>query len=249
MTAEDPVPGTAPPDDPAARLHRLVLIGLQVVLAVEMALLIRRGVWMSVAVVASVMALTLSMLILRHRLPVRLPYTFQLLVVAFVFATLVLGEGRDFYQRFWWWDIALHFFSGLLLGALGFMLIYLLNEDDRVHLSMRPGFMALFAFCFALSLGALWEILEFGVDLIFGTHMQKPMLGDPSGKMDTMIDLVVDTLGAAIVSLYGLRYMYRGERSFIARWIERVARDNPAWFRRDTFRPHPRQVNTSGGDG
>lgn len=217
----------APAEDPAARLHRLVLLGLQGVLAVELAALIWRGRWMGAGVVVGVMALTLALLTLRDRLPVRLPYTFQLLVVAFVFATLVLGEVRDFYVRFWWWDIALHFASGLLLGAFGFMLIYLLNEDDRIHLSMRPGFMALFAFSFALALGALWEVVEFSIDTLFGATMQKPMLGDASGLTDTMIDVIVDTLGAGLVSLYGLRYMRRGERSFLARWIERVSRDNP----------------------
>ena len=225
--------------DPAARLHRLVLGGLQVLLAVELVALVWRGLWMNVALVSAVMALSMSMLVLRGRLPVRLPYMFQILVVAFVFGSLILGEVRQFYVRFWWWDIALHFSSGLLLGMLGFMLIYLLNEDDRVHLNMRPGFMALFAFCFALALGGLWEIIEFAVDEIFGATMQKPMFDDPSGLTDTMIDLIVDALGALIVSLYGLRYMRMGKPSFIDRWIDRVARDNPEWFRRRPFQPRP----------
>ncbi len=236
MTGEV-APALAP--DPAARLHRLVLGGLQVLLAVELAALIWRGLWMNVALVSAVMALTMGMLILRERLPVRLPYMFQILVVAFVFGSLVLGEVRQFYTRFWWWDIALHFSSGLLLGMLGFMLIYLLNEDDRVHLNMRPGFMALFTFCFALALGAVWELFEFGADRLFGATMQKPMLGDASGLTDTMIDLIVDALGALIVSLYGLRFMRLGKASFIDRWIDRVTRDNPEWFRRNPFRPRP----------
>jgi uncharacterized membrane protein YjdF len=157
------------------------------------------------------------------------------LAVAFVFGALFLGEVQRFYERFWWWDGLLHFGSGLLLGLLGFMLIYLLNEDARVHLSVRPGFMALFAFCFALSLGALWELFEFGMDTAIGLQMQKPVEGDPSGLTDTMRDLATDALGALIASLYGFVYMRRGARSFISRWIERFAHDNPNWFAR-----HPR---------
>jgi hypothetical protein len=41
---------------------------------------------------------------------------------------------------------------------------------------MRPRFVALFAFLFAVAVGALWEIFEFAIDGTFGTQMQKPML-------------------------------------------------------------------------
>jgi uncharacterized membrane protein YjdF len=176
--------------------------------------------------------MTAAPLFLRNRLPVRVPYIFQILVVLFVFASLFLGTAQSFYNRFPWWDSALHFGSGLLLGIFGFMLIYILNANARVHLTMRSGFMALFAFCFALALGALWEILEFTVDRIFGTTHQRPMLGDESGLTDTMVDLILDAVGALTVSLYGWYWMRRGERSFLTGWIERVAVDSPAIFGR-----------------
>lgn len=225
-----------PPDEPAERLHRLVLTALQTVMGIELALLLWRGQIQAAATVLAVMALTLSPLVLRERLPVRMPYAFQILVLVFVFAALFLGEIQRFYDLFWWWDIALHFGSGLLLGMFGFMLIYLLNEDERVHLSIRPGFMALFAFCFALALGVLWEVVEFTADQTLGTRMQKPMRGDPSGLTDTMWDLIVDALGAGLVSLYGYFYIRRGAPSLISRWIERVTHENPKWFERRIFR-------------
>lgn len=220
----------------ASRLHRVVMIGLQIVMGLEIAALAWRGLWLNAAIVAGVMAVTMAPLVLRDRLPVRIPYTFQAMVVVFVFAALFLGEVRNYYERFWWWDITLHTSSGLLLGLLGFMLIYILNEDERIHLDVRPGFMTLFAFAFALSFGAVWELFEFAADQIFGTTMQKPMLGDASGLTDTMVDLLVDALGAAVVSLYGFRYMRRGEPSFVGRMIDRVTRDNPEWFRRHRLR-------------
>ncbi len=218
------------------RLHRVVLVAIQIAMALELAALAWRGYWLNATIVLGVMALTLAPGLLRERLPVRVPYVFQFLVVLFVFASLFLGEVRRFYDLFWWWDMVLHFGSGLLLGIFGFMLIYILNEDERAHLSVRPGFMALFAFCFGLALGALWEIFEFSMDQIFGTNMQKPMLGDPSGLTDTMWDLIVDGLGAAIVALYGWYWMRRGERSFLTRWIDRVTVENPHLFRGDRVR-------------
>jgi hypothetical protein len=61
--------------------------------------------------------------------------------------------------------------------------------------------LALFSFCFALSLGALWEIFEFGMDSFLDLGMQKNSL------VDTMWDLIVDTVGAAVVSLSGYFYV------------------------------------------
>jgi uncharacterized membrane protein YjdF len=224
------------PADPAERLHRLVLIGLQAVMALELAALLWRGQWLSAVTVIGIMGLALSPLILRKRLSVRVPYGFQILVVAFVFAALFLGEVRRFYHLYPWWDSVLHLGSGLLLGMLGFMLIYVLNEDERIHLSTKPGFMALFAFCFALSLGALWEIFEFAMDRLFGAQMQKPMFGDESGLTDTMWDLMLDALGGLIISIYGYVYMRQGAKSFISGWIQRFARENPDWFERARLR-------------
>jgi len=60
---------------------------------------------------------------------------------------------RVFSIRFWWWDIALHATSGLLLGILGFLLVYALNENERVAVHMQPRFAALFAFSFAVAAG------------------------------------------------------------------------------------------------
>ena len=117
------------------------------------------------------------------------------------------------------------------LGILGFLLVYVLNESRRLDISMRPRFVALFAFLFAVSVGALWEIFEFTMDQLAGTTMQKPMLGDPSGLTDTMWDLIVDTIGAAAVSILGWWYMHRGSQSFFAPWIARFIDSNPKLFR------------------
>jgi uncharacterized membrane protein YjdF len=127
----------------------------------------------------------------------------------------------------------LHASSGLLLGIVGFLLIYVLNENERVDVHMRPRFVALFAFLFAVAVGAIWEIFEFSMDSAFGTTMQKPMLGDASGLTDTMWDLGVDTVGAFLISALGWWYMKRKTRSFIEVWIRRFIDRNPRLFRED----------------
>lgn len=215
----------------AARLHWILLIAMQTIMAIEFLFVVLDRQWFTAFLVLCIMAATLAPLILGRHLRVWVPPEFQLLAVLFVFAALFLGEVRQFYVRIWWWDIALHASSGLLLGMLGFLLVYTLNENAQIELTMRPRFVALFAFLFAVAVGALWEIFEFGMDQLFGMQMQKPMLGDPSGLTDTMWDLIVDTIGALTISLSGWWYMRHGKRSFIENGIRRFIEKNPRFFR------------------
>ncbi|MDP9415435.1 MAG: hypothetical protein M3Q08_15425 [Pseudomonadota bacterium] len=223
-----PEKGEPAPADSARRAHLAILTILQLVMAIQLVLLLIRQEWLQAFLVSGIMALTLAPVVLR--LPVEIPSEIQIVAVLFVFATLFLGEVRHYYERFWWWDVVLHTTSGLLLGLLGFMFVYMLNEDRHVDLHMRPSFVALFAFFFALGIGALWEIFEFALDRFFGTNMQPPTSGDPSGLTDTIDDLIVDTVGAAVVSIAGWRYLARARTSYVDNWAKRFIRRNPQIF-------------------
>ncbi len=230
-TDPQPPPEAVPESGRARRIHLAVLAVLQAIMAVELALVLWRGEWLTAVLVLAIMAVTLAPAVLGDRLPVSIPPEFQVLAIVFVFAALFLGEVRSWYERIWWWDIGLHTSSGLLLGLVGFLLVYVLNENERVDVHMRPRFVALFAFLFAVATGAVWEIFEFAMDRLLGANMQKPMFGDPSGLTDTMWDLIVDTLGAFAISALGWWYMRRGERSFIESWIRKFIARNPRMFR------------------
>jgi hypothetical protein len=47
-----------------------------------------------------------------------------------------------------------------------------------------------------------------------------------------MRDLILDTLSAAVVSLFGWWYMRREAESFIEKWIDKLIEKNPGMFRR-----------------
>ncbi|GGB92991.1 hypothetical protein GCM10011494_09250 [Novosphingobium endophyticum] len=205
------------------RVYLAVVGGLQLVMATELALLVATERWLHAFLVAGMMAAFLLPVLVRSSRRARIPAEVQILAILFIFASLFLGEVRDYYERIWWWDLALHATAGLLLGLLGFLIVYILNADEVVDLHMKPSFLALFAFFFAVGLGALWEIFEFAMDEMFGLTMQKPMLGDNSGLTDTMWDLIVDAAGAALMGLAGWRYVTHRRRSLIARGIRRVA--------------------------
>ena len=218
---------------PNATIHQRISLALKAILVVEAALALWRGQWFAAAIVVGILVITLFPLLMVRRFRVSVPPEFEVLAIGFVFATLFLGEVHGYYTRFWWWDLVLHTGSGLLLGIVGFLLVHVLNETEEIDLHMRPGFVALFAFLFAVGIGALWEIFEFAMDQLFGLNMQKPMLGDPSGLTDTMWDLIVDTVGAAVITVLGYGY-FKASRgaSFLERWIDAFIRSNPRFFTR-----------------
>ena len=218
--------------DPASRLYWVLLAILQTIMVAELVVLLLAAQWVNVLQVATIMALTLAPLAFGRRLPVRIPPEFQTLAITFVFASLFLGEVRSYYEVIWWWDISLHATSGLLFGIVGFLLVYVLNENERIEISLRPRFVALFACVFAIAVGAFWEVFEYAMDQVFGTHMQKPRFDDPSGLTDTMWDLSFDVIGALLIGAFGWWYMVRDERSFIENWIDKFNRHNRHLFRR-----------------
>jgi len=213
--------------------HQRITLTLQLILLAEAIFAVLGQRWFTAFLTVMIMAITFFPLLFKRSLHIQITPELQLAAIGFIFASLFLGEIRNFYARFWWWDIFLHTISGFLLGILGFLLVHIMNEAERINVMMKPGFVAFFAFMFALGVGALWEIFEFCMDVFFGMNMQKPMLGDPSGLTDTMCDLIVDALGALVISVMGWRYLRNTkEQSFLERWIDAFIERNPRFFRR-----------------
>ena len=149
-------------------------------------------------VCAMALALSMAPALFSQRFDLRVPRSFTLLIVCFALGTLILGEVYDFYEKYWWWDILLHGGSALVLGMCGFVFVFYLFEGDRY--AAPPMALAFIGFCFAVMVGAVWEIFEFVMDQSFGLNMQK------SGLVDTMWDLIVDVIGATLGA--GAGYLY-----------------------------------------
>lgn len=144
-----------------------------------------------------------------HRWKVMVPNTIVILYYVFLYCAIYLGEVRNFYYLIPHWDDILHGFSGAMLGALGFILVDLLNKDQTIRVQLSPFFVALFAFCFALAVGALWEVYEFTFDALLGLNMQKHTtqfgvaLVGIEALWDTMWDIIIDAGAALMVSTIG----------------------------------------------
>lgn len=198
------------------------LIWLALVLAAAEALITGRFSLAFVAVVT--LGLSLTPVYVAKWAQITVPKSFMLAVVMFVGGTIFLGEVFDFYNRFWWWDIVMHGGSAVGFGLIGFVLVFMMFQGDRF--AAPPSAIALFAFCFAVAIGAMWEIFEFSMDQLFGLNMQK------SGLRDTMGDLIVDCAGALIGAGAGFAYLKGLQFGGITGVIEDFVRRNPRFFRK-----------------
>ena len=79
----------------------------------------------------------------------------------------------------------------ILAAAVGFSLVLLLNNDDKLMFSCSPFFVALVAFCFSMTIGVVWEFFECFCDLMWGLDMQK--------------DTIVHTISSVTINPDGLQ--------------------------------------------
>lgn len=138
----------------------------------------------------------------------------ETLFVSFAFSALILGDVVNFYGRFPWWDDLLHGISGVMLGIVGYGLINVFNRIQGNAVKYSPLFVSVWVVCFALALGALWEIMEFITDGLFGLNSQQFLVGTGTfdttvplegheALRDTMQDLMLDLFGSLVIAVVG----------------------------------------------
>ncbi len=235
-------------------LLRIIVIGAMAVSCV-------RGNYENLFFCALALVLFLVPAFLEKNFDIDLPNTLEIVILLFIFASLIMGEMGNYYTKVPFWDTALHTVNGFLCAAVGFGLVDILNRNEKIKFQLSPVFLALVAFCFSMTIGVLWEFYEFGCDYLFGTDMQKDSVvssvtstflsgntKEPSvlenisslvvdgrelgvggyldiGLYDTMKDLLVNFIGAAVFSIMGFVYVkYRGRSKIAKYFIPQVAK-------------------------
>jgi hypothetical protein len=121
-----------------------------------------------------------------------LPRTLDLALLV-ALAVTGFGEALGLYDRWTWFDRAVHFTVPMLLAPviyIGFARVEIVPDPrDESGLRHRPSLWTL-TFCFGMAVGGLWEIFEWLSDYTFGSNLSE-------GNADTVGDLMADALGAA----------------------------------------------------
>lgn len=203
-----------------AYIALLTIVRATLIIGIVVALINRE--WLVVFIGFMTFFLSFLPFLFEQGFKIDLPLEFELFIVLFIYATLFLGEAHGYYTKFWGWDLIIHAGSAVAIGFVGFIVLYIMDKTSKIR--ARPITIAIFAFSFALAIGATWEIFEFSMDQLLGLNMQK------SGLLDTMWDLIVNALGALFASIIGFIYLKTGEVGIFSRVIKRFEKDNPELF-------------------
>ena len=157
-------------EEPAAFWTYVVLRFIVILILIRCIL---RGDIESAFVCVLVLVIYLLPQFVENRLNIDIPTTIEVVIFVFVFAAEILGELQSYFIKYSNWDTILHTSSGFLCAAVGFSLVDLLNRSDNVKVQLSPGYLAITAFCFSMTIGILWEFIEFSADRLFLLDMQK----------------------------------------------------------------------------
>lgn len=111
--------------------------------------------------------------IIQVQFKIEIPPVLEIIIFCFIYAAEILGTINSFYNIIPFWDTMLHTLNGFLAAAIGYSLVWLLNDSDRQHVRLSPFYLCLVAFCFSMTIGVIWEFMEFGMDMVFGMDHQR----------------------------------------------------------------------------
>ncbi|NMO47713.1 hypothetical protein HI847_04630 [Enterococcus faecium] len=157
----------------------------------------------------------------------KIPAAIVLFYWFFLFISVFLGTGMHLISIISFWDKILHAVSPMVLTALGYGLIGYLMKDAEIS-KTSPWLFLLFGFAFAGLCGVFWEFWEFLCDQFLGMNLQRFATSDGTlfvgraALMDTMGDLLTNTIGAALMGLFAWSQSKKDERYFESYKLEKV---------------------------
>lgn len=160
------------------RLHKRTFILYSVLRILVILTAIRHLIFRNYeAVAVCVLSLFLFLIpsFMETRFKIEIPPLFEGIIYLFIYAAEILGEVNAFYVAIPGWDTMLHTLNGFLCAAIGFSMVDLLNRHSK-ELNLTPFYLAMAAFCFSMTIGVMWEFIEFAGDMYFGQDMQKDFI-------------------------------------------------------------------------
>jgi uncharacterized membrane protein YjdF len=159
-------------------------------------------------ILLAVVAITLPGIMTRNFIKF-IPHEFELLFFIMVILQLIVGETLNFHDLVPYYDKFVHFSLPLFVGLMGFLLAYTLQKTGNLNMTTGP--MIVLIVLITLGIGAIWEIIEYLYDTFIysktdafgrlqGTLTESPLV-------DTMLDLIANTIGGLFGAIIGLRYI------------------------------------------
>lgn len=133
-------------------------------------------------------------------------FLISFIIISIIGALHYLALKFYLYWVFPWFDILMHFLGGLWVGLIVMWFLFFsgfinknINETSRV----RVFYVSILS---VLIVGLLWEVFEFYTGV---------MILETNYGMDTIIDLIMDILGASVAATYVLVKYKKRQIDFI----------------------------------
>ena len=139
-----------------------------------------------------------------NRWNIRSTKTLRIYFLLAIMVHFIGGGTLNYYRDVWFFSFIVHLINSFLIATIiyGMLLRHCQNQSKF--------FMFLSTVAFTALVGVLWEVCEYAIDgLKSGSNMQRfnnSVTGEPfigrRAITDTMIDLMMDTLGGLLAGLY-----------------------------------------------
>ena len=184
-------------------LYLLLCAGMALVYALR-----RDGYHLGISLGA--LAIPVALLLFYRLTGLKVVHQIDFIILAFTLIAYPLGSCLDFYARFPGYDKLMHMLSGAFVSVLCILLYCALKPGHRIG---RGDFALalLFTFFGSMAVAGLWELAEYGINLVTGRDVQHVL---DTGVGDTMQDMLVCMLGT-LATLPLLRSVAMGRHSFL----------------------------------
>lgn len=176
---------------------QIVKIIIRIVFLVQICISIYNKEYRNIAPCVIGIIATLIINLLENTKKAYAPKMLRIGMLILIFITLYMGETLKFYDNIKYFDKGIHVFSGILFVYLGVYITCLLNREDTNN-NIDKYYIVLSIISFSIAIATLWEITEFTFDRLINENMQRWKEGYEFALIDTMQDLIAETIGAFI---------------------------------------------------
>ena len=154
------------------------------------------------------LAIPIAMALFYRLTGLKVVHQIDFIILAFTLIAYPLGSCLDFYARFPGYDKLMHMLSGAFVSVLCILLYCALKPERRIG---RGDFWLalLFTFFGSMAVAGLWELAEYGINLVTGRDVQHVL---DTGVGDTMQDMLVCMIGT-LATLPLLRPLSQGRQT------------------------------------
>lgn len=166
-------------------------------LAVSIYLFVDKGVGSGLIGLCSLLYLLLFPLC-RRLFRVGPGWLMDTVLMVFIFCAFTLGTALAWYSRFAYYDLIMHFLSGVLTALLGLCLYYRLRRPEDRPAPPNRGMATALSFLFPQFVAVAWEMVEYIGFLLTGHDSQRVA---ETGVADTMEDMMICMAGALVMAI------------------------------------------------